>query len=350
MARGYFVDIFSGAGGSALGFLQADFKPVGALDSDKHAVETFESNIKLKPVLTDAQTFNFRKWSKELGDVDVLVGCPPCQGFSKMNLKNQKNGHADSRNDLVKVYIDAVKAIDPKVVVFENVSGMVRRWNGYFKLLTGHLTKLGFKLVWDILNAADYGVPQRRKRLILIGVKKGEPRLPAPTHGNPKSRAVKKGLLKPWVTVKEAIGDLPPIEAGESHPKIPNHRSKKLPENWLRLIRMIPKNGGSRSDAPKELWLPCHRKHRGYDDVFGRLWWDKPSVTLTTGCWDPSKGRFVHPEQDRGLSLRECARLQGFPDDFVFKGPPTSIARQIGNALPPPLARAIAKVVAEYIQ
>ncbi len=350
MVEGYFVDIFSGAGGSTLGFVRAGFKPIGALDSDRYAVKTFEANFKLKPVKADARTFDFRKWSRELGDVHVLVGCPPCQGFSRMN-KNSKDVRAsDPRNDLVKIYLKAVRAIKPEVVVFENVEGIVKKWGQYFDFLVRSLIKMGFDVTWGVLNAVNYGVPQRRKRVILIASKKEEPKLPRPTHENPEHLAVKEGLLKPWLTVRDAIGDLPPINAGERHPEIPNHYAKPLPENWLRLIRAIPKNGGSRKDAPKELWLPCHRKHKGHDDVFGRLSWDKPSVTLTTGCWDPSKGRFVHPEQDRGLSLRECARLQGFPDDFVFEGPAGSIARQIGNALPPPLAEAVANVAVKLLR
>ena len=345
LIRPVFVDLFSGTGGSTLGFVKAGFKLIGALDNYIHAIETFRHYFDLEPKMADARNFDFKAWARELGDVDVFVGCPPCQGFSR--IKNMFNPLCppDSRNDLIFVYAEAVKKIKPKVFVFENVGWMIKAYGGkYFNTLLRILKKLGYNVDWKVMDARDYGVPQRRYRLIVIGVCKGKPVFPKPTHGNPKM-IVK--TLKPWRTVRDAINDLPPLGPGEEDPSVPNHITKKLPEKWLRLIRAIPKNGGSRKDAPFEFWLPCHKRHKGYHDVFGRLAWDRPSNTITTGCWDPSKGRFVHPEQDRGLSLRECARLQTFPDDFIFYGPPTAVARQIGNALPPLLAEAIAKNIME---
>ncbi|MCD6369705.1 MAG: DNA cytosine methyltransferase [Thermoproteales archaeon] len=350
MAQPTFVDIFSGAGGSTLGFVKAGFERVGALDNYVYAVETFKKNFGVHPVFVDARRFDFARWSRELGDVDVLVGCPPCQGFSRMKNPDKLDvrGGSDPRNDLVYVYVKAVEALRPRVVVFENVSWMVKAYRGaYFKDLTELLSKMGYNISWKIIDAADYGVPQHRRRLILVGSIEGKFEFPEPTHGDPKSIEVREGLRRPWRTVRDAIADLPPLGPGEKHPYIPNHETKSLPENWLRLIRAIPKDGGSRKDAPPELWLPCHRRHGGHNDVFGRLAWNRPSNTITTGCWNPSKGRFVHPEQDRGLSLRECARLQGFPDDFTFHGPPTSVAKQIGNSLPPPLAEAVARKIKE---
>ncbi len=343
-----FVDIFSGAGGSTLGFIRAGYELVGALDNYKYAVETFRRQFGFEPIMVDARTFNFQKWVRELGDVDVLVGCPPCQGFSRMRNAADKDAPHDPRNDLVFVYIRAVKALFPKIFVFENVGYMVKAYGGrYLKVLVNVLEKIGYRVEWRILDARDFGVPQRRRRLIMIGVRIGEPVFPKPSHGRPGDKAVKEGILKPWRTVRDAIFDLPPLGPGEEDPRIPNHVTKRLPEHWLRLIKAIPKDGGSRKDTSPELWLPCHRRHKGHADVFGRLAWNKPSNTITTGCWNPSKGRFVHPEQDRGLSLRECARLQSFPDNFIFEGPPSAIAIQIGNALPPLLAEAIARKLRE---
>ena len=345
-----FVDLFSGAGGSTLGFVMAGFEPVGALDVYRPAIETYTYNLRrlgFKPDVreADAFEFDFRRWARELGSVDVVVGCPPCQGFSHLRVRGDGAACMDRRNGLVYVYLKAVKFFRPKAVVFENVPGITDSCNGmYFRLLRGGLERLGYRIAWGVLDAADYGVPQRRRRVILIGVLRGEPLLPPPTHARPGDPRVREGLLRPWRTVREAIADLPPIGPGEEHPSIPNHVTRRLPENWLHLIRAIPKDGGTRFDAPRRLWLPCHRRLRsGFRDVFARLRWDDVSNTITTGCWNPSKGRFVHPEQDRGLSLRECARLQGFPDSYIFKGKPTSIARQIGEALPPPLAKAIAE-------
>ncbi len=345
-----FIDIFSGAGGSTLGFVKAGFSLIGALDNFEYAVETFKRYFKHEPILADARMFDYNRWGRELGDVDVVVGCPPCQGFSRMRNCKTPGSCIDSRNDLVFVYVRVVKELKPKAFVFENVGWMIRAYGGiYLNELLVRLKKLGYRITWGILDARDYGVPQRRRRLIIIGSLRGEPRLPEPTYGNPRSREVKEGMRKPWRTVRDAIADLPPLGPGEEHPLIPNHKTMQLPEHWLKLIKAIPKDGGSRKDVPSELWLPCHRRHKGHNDVFGRLAWDKPANTITTGCWNPSKGRFVHPEQDRGLSLRECARLQGFPDDFIFYGPATAVAIQIGNALPPPLAQAIAEKVKELL-
>ncbi len=348
-----FVDVFSGAGGSSLGFVYAGFEPAGALDIYPHAVDTYRYNMKrlgFKPEIrkADAFDFNFRRWVRRLGDVDVVVGCPPCQGFSRLRL-NLNNGE-DPRNELVKVYVKAVRAFMPRAAVFENVPGIME--SAYFKLLIKELRKMGYKIAYAVLNAVNYGVPQFRRRLIVVAVLRRKPKgfPPAPTHDSPDKPEVKEGLLKRWVTVRDAISDLPPLGPGDKHPTIPNHETKKLPEHWIRLIKAIPKDGGSRFDAPRELWLECHRRLKsGFRDVFGRLWWDRPSNVITTGCWDPSRGRFIHPEQNRGLSLRECARLQGFPDSYVFKGPPTAVARQIGEALPPPLAKAIAQTLKDLL-
>lgn len=344
-----FVDIFSGAGGSSLGFVSAGFRPIGALDKYRWAVETYKANFGITPYRADAYKFDWQQWARELGDVDVLVGCPPCQGFSRLrvNLKGEK----DPRNALVITFLKAVEAILPQAVVFENVPRV--RDSTFFLSLVEGLAKLGYRLRWTVLNAADYGVPQRRKRLILIGLKGKEPYAfpPRPTHGRPGSPEVREGLLRPWRTVRQAIGDLPPLGPGESYPDIPNHVTRRLPPKWIAIIRHVPPNGGSRHAVPSELLLPAHRRigRGGFNDVFGRLWWDRPSVVITTGCWNPSRGRFVHPQQDRGLSLRECARLQGFPDTFIFHGPPNSVARQIGEAMPPPLAAAVAYSLREML-
>ena len=339
MPRYTFVDIFCGAGGSSLGFLRAGFEPVGAIDNYLPAINTYETNIGIKPIMADASRFDFAVWTRELGDVDVIVSCPPCQGFSR--LRRNLVGSYDKRNRLVNVLLKAVKNLKPRAVVLENVPGIVS--SNIFKRFLSSIEKLGYHASFSILEAADYGVPQRRRRLILVATRNRKlvdfP--PEPTH----ERGGNNGL-PPWRTVRGSIADLPPLKPGEIHPSIPNHACKNLPENWLQLIRAIPKDGGSRHQAPRKLLLPAHRKLKsGFCDVFGRLRWDAPSNTITTGCWDPSRGRFVHPEQDRGLSLRECARLQGFPDDFVFKGSLSSIARQIGEALPPQLAYTVAKSI-----
>ena len=346
-----FFDLFSGAGGGALGFVRAGFRVIGAVEIYRWAAKTYARNIGIEPLIADASVLDWNAVARRAGDVDVLLATPPCQGFSKLNVNLAPPGVDDPRNRLTLIVLNAMQALKPRAVVYENV-----RWvaeSRYFQLLVEGLEKMGYRVRYSILDAADYGVPQRRKRLILVAMLGREPDgfPPKPTHGPPESREVRKGLKRPWRTVREAIADLPPIGPGEAHPRIPNHVTKRLPSHWLEIIRHVPKDGGSRHQVPPELLLPSHRKigRGGFNDVFGRLRWDAPSVTITTGCWNPSKGRFAHPEQDRGLSLRECARLQGFPDDFIFEGPPTSVARQIGEALPPPLAEVVARALREML-
>ena len=330
----------------SLGLKLAGLKPVGGLDISKTALETYRKNIKAKTLQRDAFKVKFEDLQSYLDDVDMVVGCPPCQGFSMLRKANPKlKGLSDPRDDLVVMFAKIVDVFKPKFVLFENVPGVIR--DVRFKKVLRILRRNKYFFVYAVLNAADYGVPQRRRRLILIASQDYKVELPSREFGPPNSKEVRRGELLPWKTVRDAIGDLPPVKAGDTHPKDPLHRAKKLPEHWLRLIKAIPKNGGSRLDAPEELWLPAHRRcgRKGFTDVFGRLHWDKPAPTLTTGFYDPSKGRFVHPEQDRGLTLREGARLQTFPDNFKFYGSFTQIARQIGEAFPPLFAKKLAEAI-----
>ncbi|MDK2464717.1 MAG: DNA cytosine methyltransferase [Candidatus Korarchaeota archaeon] len=343
------VDLFSGAGGASLGFLQAGFRMLAAVDIDRRACGTYARNIPGVEVLRE----DVRGLSGEdvlssvglgVGEVDVAVGCPPCQGFTD----HGKPG--DPRNSLVMEFARLISEMRPRAVVFENVPGMLKRgWPLLAGLMDG-LGRAGYRYSWDVLNAADYGVPQIRRRIVLVAVRADlgvEPSLPKPTHARP-DEAGRLGL-RPWRTVREAIADLPPLGPGERHPTIPNHEAPGHSPRVLELIRRVPKDGGSRKDVPRRYWLRCHRNHDGHHDVYGRMRWDSPAPTITSGCYTPSKGRFIHPEQDRGITMREAARLQGFPDDFVFEGPRQAVARQIGNALPPPLARSIAEAVAEVL-
>jgi len=350
MSRYSFADVFSGVGGSSLGFVRAGFVPVGAVDVDEIANATYQMNIGLHPITADATRVSSDKLSRMWGTVDVLVGCPPCQGFSDLLAK--RRGFADDpRNNLVVKFLKIIEVIEPRAVVFENVDGINRgAGRRYLELFIRSLRKLGYHVACGSLNAADYGVPQRRIRMIVIASRESELGLPPPTHGDPNSDLVSNGELKPWRTVRDAISDLPPLQPGERHPDVPNHYAKPLPPHWLELVKRVPKDGGSRTSVPERYWLPCHRRNpKVFTNVFSRLWWDRPSVTITTGAWDPSKGRFVHPEQDRGLSLREAARLQTFPDDFVFLGTPPRIIKHIGNAFPPLLSEIIAEWVKKTV-
>lgn len=350
------VDLFAGAGGTALGFHQTGrFRIVAAVEVDKDAARTYERNFGVQVTTANINELDpsaFRR-SLELrpGELDVLVGCPPCQGFTRM--RNDARA-GDERNRLVFRYLDFVEEFRPKFVVFENVPGLVNTRHGksfYNALLTG-VERLGYAVRAEEVDAADYGVPQRRKRIIILGAP-SEKLLPLlrtkRTHGNPLAPETLYGFVRPWRTVRWAIANLPPLEAGEVCSTDKLHRAHRMGDRVADFIRRVPKDGGSRTDVPQEYWLPCHKKHKGHGDAYGRLAWERPAVTVTCGCSHLSKGRFVHPEQDRGITPREAALLQGFPKTFAFEGTQTSVCRQIGNAVPPPLAYAIAMAVHEQL-
>ena len=343
------LDLFCGAGGSALGFARVGFKVVGAIDSDPDACRTYRDLIGIEPLCADIKEIPPSQaaliWGVSPGDIDVILGCPPCQGFTR--LRNGQ-GRRDPRNRLIISFADYVRYFRPRFLVFENVPGMIRLPHGkaFYKKLRDVLKDLGYRLREKIIDAADYGVPQHRKRLLIIGaLNEDPPPFPEPTHGDPDSLMVRMGLLRPWVTVREAIGNLPPLKPGEKDPNDPMHRAPRMGKRVAHFLALVPKNGGSRMDVPKEKWLPCHLKHDGHRDTYGRLAWDRPSGTITTGCCNVSKGRFAHPEQNRAITPREAALLQGFPPGVIFHGSLTSIQRQIGNAVPPPLAEAVARVI-----
>lgn len=346
------VDLFSGAGGTGLGFRDAGFRILGAIELNANAAKTYEENLSVGVKKIDVKNLSPVAYRRELNlrlwDLDVLVGCPPCQGFSRMR---NKEGAEDDRNDLVLYYLEFVEEFMPRFAVFENVPGLVRTSHGrkfYGELCSG-LRKLGYALDEREVDAVDYGVAQHRKRVIVVAGRDGEvPPFPLPTHGRPGTPEVVEGTRRPWRTVWDEIGDgkYPSLSAGENgeqEGRYPNHIAPATGEKVLSFIRKVPKDGGSRTEVPKQFWLQCHLSHDGHKDVYGRIAWDRPSNTITSGCTNPSKGRFVHPEQDRALTPREAAALQGFPDAFVFHG--RGLAAQIGNAVPPPLAYAVAQTL-----
>lgn len=351
------VDLFSGAGGTGLGFQQAGFCILGAIELNPHAASTYEENLHVPVKRVDIRELPPVAFRQELellsGDLDVLVGCPPCQGFSRM--RNRK-GAEDGRNDLVLRYLEYVEAFMPRFAVFENVPGLIRTEHGrkFYHLLIEGLKRLGYELVEREEDIADYGIAQHRKRVVVIAGRDGEtPPFPKQTYGKPGSLEISAGLSEPWPTVWDVIGNnkYPSLNAGENGEcggRYPNHIAPAITEaRVLEFIQMVPHNGGSRKDVERRFWLPCHLSHDGHVDVYGRLAWDRPANTITAGCVNLSKGRFVHPEQDRSLTPREAAALQGFPDTYVFCS--GEVASQIGNAVPPLLASAIATLLKEIL-
>jgi DNA (cytosine-5)-methyltransferase 1 len=225
-------------------------------------------------------------------ELDLLAGCPPCQGFSTVRTKNGRRRPRDDRNQLLFDFLRFARVLRPKAIMLENVPGLAG--TRYFRRFCGALRRLGYGLEYRILNAAAFGVPQRRKRLLLLGVLGGAPDFAVATASR--------------LTVREAIGHL--ARAGKSGDPSHDHAARRT-HRILRMIRAIPKNGGGRRSLPRNQQLACHRSFSGFNDIYGRMKWDEVAPTITGGCINPSKGRFLHPTQDRAITLREAALLQG---------------------------------------
>ncbi len=347
------IDLFSGCGGSALGFYQAGFDIKVAVDIDKLASRSFELNFPEAHVFTsDISTLNRDDLLKAAGvsngDEIVIIACPPCQGFSPARRKSQAKG--DLRNYLIYEFLRIIKEIKPLAFVMENVPGLAEGiGKPYFEDIVRKLKSLGYETVCNIVDTADYGVPQGRKRLVLIGTINQKVKLTFPKKTNQSPKVI-DGNLPLWNTVRNAIENLPSLKAGEKSEEDSLHKASNLAEVNLKRMTFTPHDGGSRLSWPEELVLQCHKKVTGYKDVYGRMKWNAPSPTITGGCVMISKGRFGHPEQDRAISLREAARLQTFPDYYKFAGNTGEIAKQLGNAVPPLLAKGIADALLTFIQ
>jgi DNA (cytosine-5)-methyltransferase 1 len=340
------VDLFSGAGGISLGFERPEtlngladlgysdisfdsdpFETVLAVEKDDYTAETFGKNFDAEVIEGDIREIDsFAAYS----DADVVVGGPPCQGFS--NLNSVKTAELeDERNKLWRQYMRAVEDIDPDVFLIENVPRFLKSQEGARTVQIAE--DLGYTTVVDTLWAHEYGVPQKRKRSFILGSKLGVPFFP-------------QELDEEVRTVRDAIGDLPD-EPTEENWHVSRKHVTELSKNRM---EEVPK-GGNRFDIPEDLLPDCWKnKDRGGTDLFGRLWWDRPSVTIRTEFYKPEKGRYLHPEANRSITVREGARLQTFPDDFEFAGPRTRVAPQIGNALPPKLAYHLAEAIKLHLE
>ena len=349
------IDLFSGPGGTGLGFRRAGFEVVAAVEIDESAADTYERNIGVEVERRDITRLNPKTFRRRLGlrtsALDVLVGCPPCQGFTRLR---NRTGAGDPRNSLVLRYLSFVAEFKPKYAVFENVPGLVKTRHGrhFYRRLTEGLSALGYRFTRHELNAADFGVAQRRLRVIVVASRESALPMQIPrSHDEPGSPEVAAGKKAPWQTVRAAIGNgrLPLVRVGQKpDPVDPNHVAADTGDDVIAFLRRVPKNGGSRRDVWKRYWLDCHKEHDGHYDTYGRLSWDAPSNTITSGCTNPSKGRFVHPTQARALTIREAALLQGFPRGYRFLG--SFQAEQVGNAVPPPLACAVARAIARELR
>jgi DNA (cytosine-5)-methyltransferase 1 len=331
------IDIFSGVGGLTEGMHQADFKTKIAFEIDEIASKAYHMNHPDTSIITkDIRKVTIAEIKRTLNgrQIHLLAGCPPCQGFSSIRRLNRSQPVDDERNTLIMEYIRLVKALRPYTIMLENVPGLVHY--DLFKEAKRILEEdLKYYIDYKIVNVKDYGVPQNRKRLVLVGSRLGEIHVAKPTYE-------KK-------TVRQVIGNLPSPEQSKDliHKIYPIH----TPEVQKR-IEMTPKNGGSRKDLPQKYLLKCHQvENIGFNDVYGRLRWDDYSSTITGGCLNPSKGRFLHPEQNRCISAREAAMLQSFPPEYKFPTniPRVNLALMIGNALPPVFSYIQSKNIHQHI-
>ena len=332
------IDLFCGAGGLSLGLEKAGFEITLAVDNDVRSLETYQRNLGHKTLHGDLTRLKPKNVRRELGlgQIDLIAGGPPCQGFSIQ----RRGSDVDERNDLLLRFLDWVVEIQPRYFLIENVSGLRgRRGRPYLERLIQRARQAGYVCQYELLNAADYGIPQIRKRMVIVGERTASPKpsfqFPQPTH-----------TIGNYRTVRDAIADLPhPPEDGSEHSAWPNHRADRLSPKNRERFKFVPEGGG-RADIPAKYRLKCHSvdpDKAGHRYVYGRLAWNKPASTITARFDSLTRGRFGHPSQTRSISLREGARLQSFPDTHVFVGTKVEVTRQIGNAVPPQLAFVLGK-------
>ncbi len=340
------IDLFCGIGGLTHGLIKEGLDVVAGIDNDDTCKFGFEYNNKSEFIHKDIQKVTSEEIKQLFGDIEntvtVLVGCAPCQPFSKLNLKRASEDELEP----IEKFANLIAEYKPDIVSMENVPGLSNiKKHPVFQTFLDSLTENGYKYSFEIVDVSEYGVPQRRKRLVLLASLHGEIKLIPRSHKDQP------------VTVRDTISDLEPIEHGEISPNDPLHRSRKLSPKNLERIQATPHDGGSISSWDDHLLLECHKKESGKTfmrSVYGRMRWDEPGPTMTTQCVGLGNGRFGHPEQDRAISLREAALLQTFPIDYEFTDPDEPfytkhVAKFIGNAVPVRLGAVIGESIKEHI-
>lgn len=337
------VDLFCGAGGFTLGLERAGFDVLLGIDSWQLAVDSYAQNFTHPVLCADLATMTgrdiLRRARARKGEIDLVVGGPPCQGFSIQRI----GADHDLRNSLVLEYARLLREVSPRLFIMENVLGLMgKRGKELFNAFLASVGKAGFDTAFHVVNAADYGVPQLRRRVVVLGWRRNDTagfELPKPS--------VAAGR---YVTVFQAIGDLPPPET--SKPRDPLHKETRLSDVNKERLRHIPEGGGM-EDLPVRLRVDCHKAGAdkiGHRYVYGRLAAGRPAGTITARFDSFTRGRFAHPYEHRNITLREGARLQTFPDSFGFSGNQEDVAAQIGNAVPPALAEALARSAARSLR
>jgi DNA (cytosine-5)-methyltransferase 1 len=338
------IDFFCGSGGASKGLEQAGFEIALGLDIDENSQATYQMNFPkaqfINKDIRRVETEEVLEIVKVNNAPLLITACAPCQPFSKQN--NSKS-EKDERRTLLDETHRFILALNPEYIMLENVPGMQNvdsKIEGPFCRFTDFLTTNGYHFIKFIAKSEEYGVPQRRKRLVILASRLGEMCEPKRTHGD---------KLLEFRTVRDAIGHFTPIAAGTVCQQDPVHRTPQLNPRNLERIKNTPE-GGDRRNWPEHLINECHKNYAGHTDTYGRMSWDELAPTLTTKCHSYSNGRFGHPDvsQNRAISLREAASLQTFPDDFQFFGGSGSMARQIGNAVPCELARQFGLSIIEH--
>lgn len=339
------VDLFCGAGGLTYGLRQAGIAVVAGIDIDTQSQHAFEVNNAPAKFLT----WDLGKTrSSQVGElfepktIRLLAGCAPCQPFSKYT--NGKDKHQKWK--LLLNFARYIRDLRPEVVTMENVPELETRGKEIFEEFTSSLYKQGYSIDWAVVDCADYGVPQHRKRLVLLASTLGELLIPAPTVDGVHHK-----------TVRETIEELAPLASGgqDAHDRL--HVAALLSDTNLERVRATPHDGGTRASWPEHLLPDCYKRKSGarYTSVYGRLRWDKPANTMTTLCTGLGNGRFGHPVQDRAISLREAALFQSFPPEYEFwpqdkKLHRGAIARMIGNAVPPQLGNVLGQAILDHVE
>lgn len=362
------LDLFAGVGGLSYGFANdPDFEIIAANEILERMAEAYSKNHpKVKMYNKDIKDFSIDDLTRDLGikkgDIDVVIGGPPCQAYSTVG----KRHIDDPRGKLFQEYYRILNEFRPKLFVYENVKGILSIQGGeLIRTIIALFESIGYRMNKRILNAADYGTPQIRERVILVGTLENKAFIyPKPTHYNPEFGVRQSKTLKPYVTLGEALGDLPSIKTGEqgflyaSDPQNDYQRlmranapaeiqEHEVPKNGAKLVAIMEAlpDGGSPKDIPEEL-----RPTSGFANCYCRLWWNRPSTTITRNLGCASSSRCVHPRDPRPLSSREGARLQGFPDNYIFYGKRSDKHLQIGNAVPTFLSIAIKDSVKSYLK
>lgn len=341
------IDLFCGIGGLSYGLINEGFDVIAGIDNDSSCRFGYEYNNRARFIHKDILQVSAEEISGLFGDeenaIRVLVGCAPCQPFSKLNLKK----NAEKQFEPLEKFADLIRQTLPEIVSMENVSSLANTGKyPVFKTFVTTLAESDYRYTYEIVDASEYGVPQKRRRLVLLASRLGEIALMGKTHKNRK------------ITVRNVIKSLERIRDGEKSNHDPLHRARKLSTLNLKRIKSTPHNGGNSADWNEELLPECHKKDSGKTyrrSVYARMYWDEPAPTITTQCVGIGNGRFGHPEQDRAISLREAAIFQTFPESYKFvpSNEPiffSHVAKFIGNALPVRLGEVIGKSIKKHVE